>query len=257
MNKANLIALTRSTKFRILAAAVTSLVGGAAGGYVIATKKLEGKYAAISEDEINEARHYYRELYSTLQKPASPQELVTQIRAEEALQTYKGHPVLHGLEDVLGTVESVEQTDEGVEISGTLTEEGAEVVRNIFDDADNDLPEDEMPDADPENPYIITADEYMEGELGYEQTTLSYFKGDDVLVDTREVPIEDTDATVGDDNLTKFGLGSRDKNVLYVRNQRIETDFEIVQSAGEYAEEVLGLQHSDEPRVRRFRSYDD
>lgn len=251
MNKESLIALTRSTRIHILAATVTSLVGGAVGGYVIATKKLEGKYAAIAEDELNQARVYYRDLYSSLQKPTTPQEAVQTLMGEgelvseavEALRTYKGHPTLPLAEAWADVVSAVGEVEE----------------HNVFDaaDEDPDMPEDIMPDRDPDRPYIITADEYMEGELDYEQTTLSYFKEDGVLVDAREIPVENTDMVIGDDNLTKFGLGSRDKNVLYVRNEKIETDFELIQSSGSYTDEVLGLQHSDEPRVRRFRSYDD
>jgi hypothetical protein len=65
---------------------------------------------------------------------------------------------------------------------------------------------------------------------------------------------------VGDDNL-RFGYGSNDSNMVYVRNPRIEMDMEIVRSQGTYTKEVLGfddeaeLKHSG--RRRRFRESDE
>ena len=42
--------------------------------------------------------------------------------------------------------------------------------------------------------------------------------------------------------------------MLFVRNEKIEVDFEISRAFGSYAKEVLGFEHSDdEPRSRRRR----
>src|SRR5690606_9493676 len=81
---------------------------------------------------------------------------------------------------------------------------------------------------EPDKPYVITLEEYMAGEKNYTQTALTYFDGDDVLADERDSIIEDIEATVGRENMLRFGHASNDRNLVYIRNDRIELDFEVV-----------------------------
>ena len=141
--------------------------------------------------------------------------------------------------------------------SGTPIEV-TETTSNIFVDGRNIEEFDyaaEVDKRDPEYPYVITHDEFMENENGWQQNTLTYFNGDDVLIDDKDIPVPDIEDIVGSENLTKFGYGSRDRNVVYVRNERLEADYEITLSMGEYAKEVAGFQHS--APLRRFRRSDD
>ena len=89
--------------------------------------------------------------------------------------------------------------------------------------------------------YVISIAEYREGKEDYDRQTLTYFAGDDVLCDESQGHIPEQDAIVGEENLTRFGDGSNDNNVVYVRNDAIQRDFEILHSAGNYEQEVLGL----------------
>lgn len=84
-----------------------------------------------------------------------------------------------------------------------------------------------------EFPYVITEEEYFGTHLQHDQLTLYYYKDNDVLVnaDTEEV-VEDLDI-VGDSYLM-FGLGSNNEDIVYVRNDSISTDFEIVRKEGFY-----------------------
>jgi hypothetical protein len=94
----------------------------------------------------------------------------------------------------------------------------------------------------------------MESEPGYQQVTITFFEGDDVLSDERDQVIEDIEETVGVENLKQFGHGSKDPKIVYIRNDRLELDFEVVQSQNKYVEEVLGfVQHSDQRKIRKFR----
>jgi hypothetical protein len=98
----------------------------------------------------------------------------------------------------------------------------------------------------------------MNNDDEQEQTSLTYFAGDDVLVDERDQVMRDIDATVGLENLQKFGHGSNDPLVVYVRNPRLEVDYEISKSDGTFATEVHGFQDDElrhmqhRPRRRRF-----
>jgi len=91
------------------------------------------------------------------------------------------------------------------------------------------------------------------------QFTLTYFEGDDVLCKDDDTVIRDQDATVGLGNLSKFGHGSGDPNIVYVRNEELKVDLEIVHSDGKYAVDVAGfkedeLQHSSMRRRSPRRS---
>jgi len=103
--------------------------------------------------------------------------------------------------------------------------------------------------------YIITLDEFNENINEFGQGNLTYFSGDDTLMDSRdEEVVSDIRKLVGDDTLNRFGQGSRDPRVVYVRNEKLGMDFEIALSENRYEVEVLGepdpdsLQHSDRDR---------
>lgn len=102
----------------------------------------------------------------------------------------------------------------------------------------------------PGDPYIISEEEFLTSEKDYNQTTMTYYSGDNVLTDAKDEPIDLVDMVVGEGNI-RFGYGSNDPRTVYIRNDRLEQDFEVTQSDGKYAHEVLGLQHSDERGSRQ------
>jgi hypothetical protein len=128
---------------------------------------------------------------------------------------------------------------------------------NVFDQTYSDVPEWDQ-EAEEENrhsgaPFIISKAEFFEGELGFTQMNLTYYEGDDVLVDEEDQHIPDVDEIVGQDNLLKFGYGSGDPRVLYVRHEPKQIDFEVTLDSGSYASAMGYIQHDDSPRVLRFR----
>lgn len=80
-------------------------------------------------------------------------------------------------------------------------------------------------------PFVISRELYAwdeeEGDE-YSKNTLSYFPVQRVLLDEEEDPIEDIDNYVGWKNLRRFGDESGDPDVVFIRNRRLETDFEVV-----------------------------
>ena len=108
-----------------------------------------------------------------------------------------------------------------------------------------------------DRPYILTREEYMLSEPDYTQTTVTYFEADEVLADERDEPIENAEKKIGLENL-RFGSGSGDPNLVYIRNDDLEIDFEVIRSRGAFAHEVLGfeteIKHSaHKPGLRKFR----
>lgn len=106
----------------------------------------------------------------------------------------------------------------------------------------------EMQNRSPEHPYVVHQDEFFDPETGYSQVTYTYYALDDVLVGEDERPIPHADLIVGQDNL-KFGHGSDDENVVFIRNDKLELEMQVCRLPnGSYEQDVMGLEHSnDEP----------
>jgi hypothetical protein len=98
-----------------------------------------------------------------------------------------------------------------------------------------------------EHPYIIHQDEYMGNETGYKQEVLTWYSGDNVLTDEDEQPIPDADDTVDLNHMSRFGHGTDDFNVIFIRNDRLRMEYEICRMPTSYEEERQGLTNDDEP----------
>jgi len=86
-------------------------------------------------------------------------------------------------------------------------------------------------------PYVIHKDEFFENEEGRRQNTYTYYEGDNIMVDELETVIYNHAGMMGD---LKFGHGSGDPSVVYIRNEALKHEWEILLHKGEYTQEVLG-----------------
>ena len=126
--------------------------------------------------------------------------------------------------------------------------------------------EEEMKTRTEDKPYVIHRDEFYGEERDYAQSTLTYYDGDNIMVDEEDVPVYNFEDVVGP---LKFGHGTDDPNVFHVRNDRLQAEYEILHDRGHYSVEILGLESADQKdpneekhlkhstdHVRRFRSDD-
>lgn len=95
-----------------------------------------------------------------------------------------------------------------------------------------------------DEPYVIHQDEHSQGIDGYTQVTYTYWARDDVLCGEDERPIPNGDLIVGETNL-KFGHGTDDPEVVYIRNETLQLDIEICRTDRSYEQDVLGLQDDE------------
>lgn len=248
-------------KLLLLVAALSS-GGGAAIAYFIAKRKLKAHYEEVAEAEIALARKRYSDRAAIVldEKPETPGELVRNVVQAERegavaqLKTVIEHhnyaqPSADEVDQANRRLEGV--TGQEVEVEPEVAEVPAESVSIFTDPADPWDYDDEMAKRTEEAPYIIHRDEYNGNETEYNQTTLTFYDEDGVLTDERDVPIDDIDGTVGEDNMDRFGYGSLDQNIVYIRNDRLELDAEVIRANGSYSKLVLGIKHEDEPRRRR------
>jgi hypothetical protein len=91
-----------------------------------------------------------------------------------------------------------------------------------------------------DSPEVISWEDFQENEDEWAQQTLTYFAGDDTLIDQNDKQIENVELTVGRDNLGRFGELTEDKNIVLVKNKHYKVLYEVCLSLGSYAEEVEG-----------------
>lgn len=257
--KVNLNGTTKGQQIAILTGA---LLVGAGAGYLFTRKfvikKLKAEYIALAEKEIAEAKEHYQHLAAVKEKPKSPEEVLAELHgmseaATEAMVSYSPTPEAEAVMDdepITAPVEEKHNIFTDAESGDT----------NVFDYA----AELKIREEHPERPYIISEEEYDQGEPGYETSSMTWYDGDDTLADDQDMTVPDPDSVVGSDNLTRFGYGSNDSKVLYVRNDNLELDFEITLDNRKFQVVVLGfedpdkeLQHSHRPRSRRNWDDDD
>jgi hypothetical protein len=154
----------------------------------------------------------------------------------------------------------VEAAAEAAEESEVVPVTQTEVLRNVFDEArvvDTWDYQKELKRRSPVRPYVIHYDERE--AKPYEESTMTYYEGDDVLCNELDEVIAepDRDRIIGEANLEKFGHGSNDAHIVYVRNDALEAQYEVIRSPNSYAEEVHGFTHADTRRRRKERSTHD
>lgn len=245
-------------------------VGAAVGALVafkVAYSRAETKFSQIADDEIAEMREHYQAKARALEGEAQKGRLEEIVAERGYVSNDDEKPPM-----------AVSPPDSVVEAAGEAVEE-AELhqanpavpkvvketeVRNVFRDADEaaNVTESvawdhhaELRRRSPDAPYVIHIDEKDAFE-DYSDMSLTYYEADDVLCNERDeiVPHEERDQLVGEKNLNRFGHGSNDPSIVYIRNDRLEMVMEVVRSPNSYSEEVHGIRHTSYSRnLERMR----
>ena len=102
------------------------------------------------------------------------------------------------------------------------------------EEVEEEIANGEWDDKDVYEPYIIRPEEY--GELhAYETLSLNYY-ADGVLTDELDNPIEDVESLVPADFADHFG--EYEDNVVHVRNDNLECDYEILRDLRKFTDVV-------------------
>jgi hypothetical protein len=198
------------------------LVGAAVGfylGYRFNQKKIRAEEIKRADKAIDEMREYYHEHYTIL-KP-SPEEVVKEKGYDEAPRPTRPPVPVAPAPVVKTDIPPDKSKDEGWDWTMQLA------------------------DRTPSEPYVIHQSEFNSDQSGYNKVAWTYYDTDDVLVDEDEQPVTRPADVIGEENLLKFGLGADDFDVVFVRNELIDMDFEIVRTKKSYEAEVQGLDPHD------------
>lgn len=253
-------AIRALNRVKISYAAGGWLLGAATGAffaYKFAYSRAETKYSEISDNEIAAMRLHYQEKARALEvKEAKrpPVEDIVKERGYSASEEKTPPPM--AVQPPTRVVESDDPADQPPRVEPEIK---STEVQNIFvqDGVEEEFEWDwheERRRRSPEAPYVIHVDEkYDDASQGYDMITVTYYEGDDVLCNDRDEPIGHTDRNelIGEGNLLRFGHGSGDPVIVYVRNDKVEIIYEVIRSPNKFAEEVHGFTH-DSPAYRNL-----
>lgn len=218
---------------------------GLAVGYKSMEKRLQEQYEERLEQETSDMKEFYSHTKEK-QTFKTPEEAVAALIPEKEMPEdprVKAQKIQYNKvvkENYLPDEPSDEELAADGE-SGTC-EIDETVHQNVFQEARG-----------PIEPYIITQDEFMANETGYQQATLTYHAKGGVLTDDRDDVFENSASVLGDYYAANFGKDSSDENTVHVRNPSLQMEFEVVSTDLSYEEAVLGLDADEAPhkRVRR------
>jgi hypothetical protein len=213
-------------------------------GYFLSRKKVQA-----AETEVEDIKQVQLEL--DFERAEKDKEFNLQIQQAALVSRELREHGQRFLESVKGLNVSANgeaHAPERVEPEPDEEDEPVVVTKNVFDQAGDEWDYAiELNERRRQSVYVIHIDEYMADENEWEsQSTLTWYEGDQILTDSHDVPIYDWISVVGE---LKFGHGSKDPNVCYIRNERLQTEYEVLRDPGSYEVEVLGGQV--EERARR------
>jgi uncharacterized protein YneF (UPF0154 family) len=251
------------------ATAVVSLAIGFEAGYILTKKKLEREFDDRMDFELKRAREFYAQMYKK-DEYASPEALVEKLipkennsdeednsdseYAESDTEVEHLDRVLEGLQYKIdqehtpynqvtkSRIDSSNKLVSNVPTPRNTVAEPEAVLQNVFkrDNAYKPTLEERSKRSSTE-PYLISEEEFLRNEDGHTQDTLTFFNGDFVLADSSDSKIDpdEVDKRIGNNNLRPLTEGKAQS--VYVRNEYLEVDFEILWSEGKYSEIVLGF----------------
>lgn len=236
---------------------IALVVGGMLIGGGTATLILKARYQRMLEEEIASVKAAYKVERETLKKQNI--EMLDELTATE-VERPEVKP-----EDKPLTEEDIQMIKVSELISnhgygGGVIEEEVPRFKAYDRTTSNFNPADEERSED--IPYVISIAEFSTDEEDFDKVTVRYFEEDDTVVSelgSDPLPIE----SIGKDNLLRFGVGSDDEEIVYVRNETLKIDFEVVRDEGSYTEQVLGLPEwndrdvKEKPRIKKMRDYRD
>lgn len=212
-------------KVHIAIAATAGVVVGAAGGFVYAKHRIESYYSSRLDEVVAEVKRHYESKTVANQTFDTPQEAVKAL-----------------ISGVISEDELDEQYAEIAESNRVILEteqyDPSKIVsKNIFENP----PKTEWAE---HKPHPITLHEALESPE--EILTVTWFEGDDTMIDDSEVLIPAPDDFLGEDWKDYFGFESGDDDMVYVKNPKDGSIFEVTRDSGYYTVTVLGQAPPDE-----------
>lgn len=236
-----------------VATGIAALGVGIAIGYILGRKRKIELYEVPAQMTFD----FSPELREDMEMTIPDEELILRRDNQELVlkRPRLAPPLKSSAEEEVATGEGfVESLLKSVATEPPVEEEPEVITHNVFAGTDDEWDyEEEAKNRGPELPYVLHKDEFYENERDFLQTTLTYYAGDNIMTDEDDKPVYNHGTTIGE---LKFGHGSGDPNVFYVRNIKNKAEYEIIHDPGLYSIEVLGLEIEDNARVKDLKHSD-
>lgn len=184
---------------------------GAAVGSVVTWQYTKKKYEQIAQEEIDSVKETFSKLKEVKNKDNESDEN----------------------NNVRTIVERAKDKPSIVEYAAKLRKQGYINYSNTDSLFEEEVDENMIND----KPYVISPDEFGEFD-DYDTISLTYY-ADQVLVDEDDELVEDIEETVGFESLNAFGEYEDDS--VFVRNDRLKCDYEILLDQRKYSDVVLPI----------------
>ena len=195
---------------------VFSFLAGAGIGSLVTWKMLRDEYERRTQEEIDSVKEVFARRHS-----------------ERTERTEKEQ---NDISEAKAKAEAAREKPSITEYAAKLQEQGyvdySSVSKENKDNATKEENNEEEEEEQVSRPYVISPDEFGEVQ-GYDAISLTYF-ADGVLTDDGNEPVEDVDDVVGSDFADHFGEYEDDS--VFIRNDRLEADYEILKDRRNYAD---------------------
>lgn len=256
------------SRVKVQYAALGYAIGAATGAFIafkLAYSRAETRFSQIADEEIAEMREHYQAKMRAAEGEAQKANLEELVADRGYVSNDDERPPMavtppESVVEAAADAVSEETTRVAPPVSAKDAPETN--VRNVFKDADETAQvadswdhHAELRRRSPDIPYVIHVDEKDEFE-DYSELTLTYYDADDVLCNDRDeiIPPAERDALIGEGSLNRFGHGSNDPAIVFIRNDKLELLIEVIRSPNSYAEEVHGFAHGGYSRnLERMR----
>lgn len=186
-----------------------------------------------TKEDINNYQQILKDIYETYTNSSIPEleniydyyngETEENMEKRPSLHIYKKPPLQSVVEEIENDIDLVDDEEEEDEDDTVL-----------MDDTDDEE----------EGILLISGNEFSTEKNHYDKLSIYYYEEDDVLADENDGIIPNPDDILGDEALTSFD----ESNVVYVRNNRLGADYEILRLEDSYKESILGI--IDQPSRR-------
>lgn len=204
---------------------VFGAAAGAAGMYIL----MEDKIFEWANDEVESIKEAYSNKLDQL--VAEHKEAVSEVPDEYMKPEYIKEK--KKFDEAMAEKNYTDYTAFGPEMDKKV-DEALEKVEEAIKEREEENNDEEV------KPYVIASAGLTGfGMMGYEQIVYTWYDDDVLADDDDEMIFDDSyiERTIGLDNFNTF-IANNNMDVMYVRNDRLETDYEVVKSLSKYSDRM-------------------
>ena len=227
---------------------------GVGVGFLAGKQIYEGYYESIAQEEIESVKEKFG-----LNKPIRTLNQIADEKKEDKAteQVVKSHPLARSSietnpsEQAKRNYNLVKRPDEIDDYEDEEDDEEDEDEDILTDAAGKTEAEMALVEINRDYPYAIDDREFSEDFDSHDKVSLYYYRTDDVLCDEHEEVIDDIEGTIGYDALSQLDT----QTTVWVRNEPICIDYEIISINRSYSESVhgIGIDQNLSPREKYAR----